>query len=53
VTARGERLLQQARQRRIRVLTETLAHLSASELHVLRQAAELMESAVHSSAGRT
>ena len=53
VTAKGERLLQQARQRRIRVVAETLAHLNASELDVLRQAAELIESAVQSSAVRT
>jgi len=53
VTAKGKRLLQQARQRRIRALTETLAHLSASQLDVLRQAAGLIESAVHSSVVRT
>jgi DNA-binding MarR family transcriptional regulator len=52
VTPKGERQLREARQRRILVLVETLKFLSATELDVLRRAAELIESAVHSSAER-
>jgi len=43
VTAKGERLLQEARQRRIRVLAETLAGLDVAELETLRRAAEIIE----------
>jgi DNA-binding MarR family transcriptional regulator len=46
VTAKGERLLQQARQRRIHVVAETLAPLAADELVTLREAAALIEQAV-------
>jgi DNA-binding MarR family transcriptional regulator len=46
VTAKGERLLQEARQRRIRVLADTLAGLQRQELDTLFEAAELMERAV-------
>lgn len=46
VTAKGERLLQQARQRRIQVVAELLASLGAEELDTLRRAAALIEQAV-------
>ena len=52
VTPKGERLLQQARQRRIQLLAKTLQDLSAAELDVLRRAAELMERAVRSAPAR-
>ena len=45
-TAKGERLLQQARVRRIRLVAKTLTNLSPAELDILRRAAELMERAV-------
>jgi DNA-binding MarR family transcriptional regulator len=45
-TAKGERLLQQARERRITLLAETLAHLSDEQTKALREAAEIIESAV-------
>ena len=45
-TAKGERLLQQARVRRIRLVAKTLTNLSPAELEILRRAAELMERAV-------
>lgn len=51
-TAKGERLLQQARGRRIRLLAETLSGLGESELETLLRAAELMERAVRQAAGR-
>jgi DNA-binding MarR family transcriptional regulator len=43
VTAKGERLLQEARRRRIRVLAETLVGLEGDDLETLRRAAELLE----------
>jgi DNA-binding MarR family transcriptional regulator len=46
VTAKGERLLQQARQRRILVLIEALSGLSEAEVSVLREAAEIIEMAI-------
>lgn len=46
VTAKGERLLQQARQRRILILTEVLSGLSEAEVSVLREAAEVIEVAI-------
>ena len=52
VTPKGQRLLQQARRRRIQLLAKTLQDLNAAELDVLRRAAELMESAVRSAAAR-
>jgi DNA-binding MarR family transcriptional regulator len=52
VTPKGERLLQQARRRRIQLLAKTLKHLSAAELEVLLRAAELMEQAVRKAAVR-
>src|SRR5450755_3279649 len=45
-TAKGERLLQQARARRIRLLAETLSGLRETEMDTLLRAAELMERAV-------
>ena len=46
VTAKGERLLQEARRRRILALAETLAGLDAGELETLRRAAEIIEGAL-------
>jgi DNA-binding MarR family transcriptional regulator len=46
VTAKGERLLQRARQRRILVLIEALSGLSEAEVSVLREAAEIIEMAI-------
>jgi DNA-binding MarR family transcriptional regulator len=43
VTLKGERILQQARQRRIQIVAETLAPLVKDELAILRKAAALME----------
>lgn len=43
VTAKGERLLQEARQRRILVLAETLSGLDADDLDTLHKAAEIIE----------
>jgi DNA-binding MarR family transcriptional regulator len=51
-TAKGKKLLQQARVRRIRLLAETLGELQAAELDMLLRAAELMERAVLQSAGK-
>jgi DNA-binding MarR family transcriptional regulator len=51
-TAKGERILQQARGRRIRLLAETLSGLGEPELETLLRAAELMERAVRQAAGR-
>jgi DNA-binding MarR family transcriptional regulator len=51
-TAKGERLLQQARRRRIRLLATTLRDLQETELRTLKRAAELMEQAVRQSAER-
>jgi DNA-binding MarR family transcriptional regulator len=52
VTPKGERVLQQARRRRIQLLAKTLKHLSAAELGVLLRAAELMERAVRQASVR-
>jgi DNA-binding MarR family transcriptional regulator len=51
-TTKGERLLQQARVRRVRLLAETLNGLREAELDTLLRAAELMERAVRESAGK-
>jgi len=48
VTAKGERVLQEARQRRIRLLSEVLDQVSEQETEVLRQAAEIIEKAISS-----
>ena len=45
-TPKGERLLQQARARRIRLLAKTLRHLNASELKTLLRAAAMIECAL-------
>jgi DNA-binding MarR family transcriptional regulator len=50
-TAKGERLLQQARARRVRLLAETLSGLREPEMVTLLRAAELMERAVRQAAG--
>jgi len=52
VTAKGERVLQEARRRRIRVLAETLAILGPVERDELRRAVELMERIAGQAAGR-
>ena len=46
VTARGERLLQEARRRRIQALAESLKSLGKGELETLRQASELIEQVI-------
>jgi len=51
VTPRGERLLQQARQRRIHLVAETLASLGEEELATLQRAASLIEQTVRLPAG--
>ncbi|HWZ82380.1 MAG TPA: MarR family transcriptional regulator [Terriglobales bacterium] len=45
-TARGERLLQEARERRIRLLAETLEDVRGPQMFILRQAAEIIEQAL-------
>ena len=50
-TAKGARLLQQARLRRIGLLAETLSGLKEAEMDTLRRAAELMERAVRQATG--
>ena len=50
VTLKGERLLQQARERRIRLLAEVLSEVSGQESEVLREAAEIIERAVRRAA---
>jgi len=45
-TGKGKRLLQQARERRIRLLAETLSGLKEAEIEELLRAAELIERAV-------
>jgi DNA-binding MarR family transcriptional regulator len=51
-TAKGQRLLQQARARRVRLLAETLGGLNESQMDTLLRAAELMERAVSRSVER-
>lgn len=51
-TGKGERLLQQARARRVRLLAETLSGLKGAEMDTLLRAAELMERAVRQAVGR-
>ncbi len=46
VTAKGERVLQEARQRRIRLLAEMLDQVGEHETEVLREAAEIIERAI-------
>ena len=45
-TAKGERVLQEARQRRIRSLARVLDEVSEQETEVLREAAEIIERAI-------
>jgi|SRR5262245_34230568 len=45
-TARGKRVLQQARERRIAKLADRLASLAENELAVVREAAELVDDAL-------
>jgi DNA-binding MarR family transcriptional regulator len=52
VTAKGERVLQEARGRRIQSLAETLAILGSEELDILRRATELMEKVARSDAAK-
>ncbi len=47
-TAKGERLLQEARRRRIQVLAESLKTLGRADLETLRQASDLIEQTVRS-----
>jgi DNA-binding MarR family transcriptional regulator len=47
VTQKGERLLQQARQRRIQAVAEMLASMGAEELDTLAKAAVLIDDAAH------
>ena len=51
-TAKGERLLQQARTRRVKFVAEMLSVLRQPEMDTLLKAAELMEQAVRQAAGR-
>jgi DNA-binding MarR family transcriptional regulator len=46
VTDKGERVLQEARQRRIRLLAEMLDQVGEHETEVLREAAEIIERAI-------
>ena len=46
VTDKGERLLQEARQRRIFVLSEVLGGMKETELSVLRDAAKIIEAGI-------
>jgi DNA-binding MarR family transcriptional regulator len=43
VTAKGERLLQEARKKRIQALVENLKNLKDADLEILRKASELIE----------
>jgi DNA-binding MarR family transcriptional regulator len=52
-TSKGERLLQQARARRIGLLADTFGGLGKTQLRTLLRAAELMESAVGRTAAAT
>lgn len=47
VTAKGERLLQAARRRRIRSLAQKLSRLQESDLNTLREASTLIERMLH------
>jgi DNA-binding MarR family transcriptional regulator len=43
VTRKGERLLQQARRRRIQIVAESLSDLGATELETVRRTAEIID----------
>jgi DNA-binding MarR family transcriptional regulator len=49
-TAKGERLLQQARARRIQLLAKTIGGLTEAEMNTLRRAAGLIEGALRGEA---
>lgn len=51
VTAKGERILQEARRRRIEVLAESLKTLGSADLETLRKASELIEQMLRASTG--
>jgi len=51
VTAKGERILQEARRRRIEVLAESLKILGNSDLETLRKASGLIEQMLRAPAG--
>ncbi len=51
-TAKGERLLQEARERRIHLLAETLGGLREPDLRTLMEAAQLLERALTEAGGR-
>ncbi len=46
VTSKGERLLQEARRKRILALTEVLSGLNEAELTLLREAAKIIEAEI-------
>ena len=46
VTAKGERLLQEARKRRVALLAQALANLDAADINTLDRAASIVEEAV-------
>jgi DNA-binding MarR family transcriptional regulator len=48
-SAKGKRVLQRARERRIAALAERLSNLDANEIELVRQAAELVDSALRPS----
>jgi DNA-binding MarR family transcriptional regulator len=53
VTARGRRVLQRARERRIALLTERLSQLDPDQIELIREAAELVDLSLRrSSSGR-
>src|SRR5882762_894684 len=52
VTAKGERLLQEARWRRIQLLAVVLSALTEQEVTVLRDAAGIIDGAVRAAAGK-
>jgi DNA-binding MarR family transcriptional regulator len=51
-TAKGKKLLEHARERRIQVLAEMLATANDQEARVLREAAEIIERAIHGATHR-
>jgi DNA-binding MarR family transcriptional regulator len=51
-TAKGERLLQLARERRIQLVAETLQDVTETDMAVLRKAAEIIEEAIRERQGR-
>jgi DNA-binding MarR family transcriptional regulator len=50
VTQKGEKILQEARRRRIQALANAISNLTDAELETLRRSAELIEQAIRSSA---